>query len=317
MKNEEITLKNTKAEILEALNSALEREKNIAKIKSNPEKEEKQKNIQRAIEVSKNNVEQNIFSEELNKKFKDLELAISAEEEKLKNLYGIEKELNDITLVINAGKDCIAEIENKKSTETQNLKDKIEELEESYKLKKEELEKEYDLKAKSLKMEREREQEEYTYKTKRERAIANNNWEDEKNKRELEIARAQEETKKLLEDAKNNEEYLKSLEIKVEEMPALLDEKYNKGRKDAEMELKKDHEYAIQLLTKDFNNTIDRQNDKIESLKEELQKANELNSKLQEKMDKAYVELKELATKTVEASGGVKILGNATNDGNK
>ena len=31
MKNEEITLKNTKAEILDALNAALEREKNMSK----------------------------------------------------------------------------------------------------------------------------------------------------------------------------------------------------------------------------------------------------------------------------------------------
>lgn len=48
MKKEEITLKNTKAEILEALNEALEREKNVAKTKSNPEKEEKEKNIKKA-----------------------------------------------------------------------------------------------------------------------------------------------------------------------------------------------------------------------------------------------------------------------------
>ena len=41
MKKEEITLKNTKQEILDALNAALEREKNNAKIKSNPEGEEK------------------------------------------------------------------------------------------------------------------------------------------------------------------------------------------------------------------------------------------------------------------------------------
>ena len=33
MKKEEITLKNTKAEILEALNEALEREKNMSKVK--------------------------------------------------------------------------------------------------------------------------------------------------------------------------------------------------------------------------------------------------------------------------------------------
>lgn len=31
---------------------------------------------------------------------------------------------------------------------------------------------------------------------------------------------------------------------------------------------------------------------------------------LQEKMDKAYAQLKELATKTVESAGGVKIIGN-------
>ena len=48
MKKEEITLKNTKAEILEALNEALEREKVINKTKSNPEKEEKERKVKQA-----------------------------------------------------------------------------------------------------------------------------------------------------------------------------------------------------------------------------------------------------------------------------
>ena len=43
MKEEQITLKNTKAEILDALNAALEREKNMSKIKYEPEKEEQKK----------------------------------------------------------------------------------------------------------------------------------------------------------------------------------------------------------------------------------------------------------------------------------
>lgn len=84
MKKEEITLKNTKSEILEALNEALEREKNMAKMKYEPEKEEETKKVEKAIEVSKENVEQKIFSEELNKKFKDLEIAIKAEEKNQK-----------------------------------------------------------------------------------------------------------------------------------------------------------------------------------------------------------------------------------------
>ncbi|MEG1009598.1 MAG: hypothetical protein RSE41_03740 [Clostridia bacterium] len=104
MKKEEVSLKNTKAEILDALNEALEKEKNIATIKSNPEKEEKEKLLSKAIASSKINVEQKIFSDELNNKFNELEKSIEAEEEKLKNLYGVEKELQNITLVINARK---------------------------------------------------------------------------------------------------------------------------------------------------------------------------------------------------------------------
>lgn len=314
MKKEEITLKNTKAEILDALNAALEREKNLSSIKSNPEKEEKEKTISKAIEVSKVNVEQKIFSEELNKKFNDLETAIAAEEEKLKELYAIEKELNNLTLVINAGKDCVADIENKKQLETEKLQNSIKQLEEEYKMKTEELKTEYENKAKSLKLERDREIEEYTYKTKREREINNNKWEDEKREREEKLAKAEEETNKLLEEAKANAEYLKQLETKVNEIPELLEKEYERGKKETTTNLEKEHKYAIELLKKDFKNTIDRQEDKIVSLKEELEKSNNLNTTLQEKLDKAYEEVKELATKTVESTGGVKILGNTQND---
>lgn len=77
MKKEEISLKNTKAEILEALNEALEREKNINKVKSDPIKEEKEKKTKEAVETSKENVSKNIFSDELNNKFNSLEMAIA------------------------------------------------------------------------------------------------------------------------------------------------------------------------------------------------------------------------------------------------
>lgn len=310
MKNEEITLKNTKAEILEALNEALKREKNMESIKSNPEKEEKARIKEKAIEVSRENVEQKIFSEELNKKFKDLEIAIQAEEEKLKNLYGIEKELNNLTLVINAGKDCIAEIENNKKQKEEQLNYNIKELEEKYKMKSEELQKEYELKAKSLKIERDREVEEYTYKTKREREISNNKWEDEKKVREENLALKEATANKLLEEANGKVEQIKELETKVQEIPSLLEKEYARGKKETSDLLQRQYKYDTELLSKDFQNTIDRQNDKIESLREELNKANSLNETLQQKLDKAYLEIKEMATKTVEATGGVKILGN-------
>lgn len=73
-----------------------------------------------------------------------------------------------------------------------------------------------------------------------------------------------------------------------------------------------DNKYRI--IKKDYENTINRQNDKIETLKEEVAKANTEKQAMQEKLDQAYNQIKEMATKTVEATGGVKILGNNGND---
>ena len=316
MKKKEITLKNTKAEILDALNEALEREKELEKAKYEPQKAEEKKKKEEAIKVTKENVEQKIFSEELNNKFKDLEIAIKAEEDKLKELYGIEEELSNLVVIINAGKDYMANLENEKNSKTEKINNDIKELEEEYSNKKEELEKEYEIKAKTLKLERDRENEEYTYKLKRDREIANNKWEDEKNEREKILAEREEKAKALLEEAEAKVEHIKELENKVEEIPTLLQTEYEKGKKEATSEIQKENKYTIELLKKDFQNTIDRQNDKIESLKEELQKTNTEKESLQNKLDQAYNQIKEMATKTVEATGGVKILGNNSNDSN-
>ena len=314
MKNEEITLKNTKAEILEALNAALEREKDMAKVKYEPEKEEKNKKIEKAIQVSKENVEKKIFSEEFNNKFRDLEIAIEAEEEKLKELYGIEKELNNLVVVINAGKDYMVELEYNKKIRTEELNNNIKELEEMYKAKKEELEKEYEVNAKRLKTERDREIEEYNYKLKREREISNNKWEDEKLQRENNLSKKEMELNELLEEATANAEHVKELENKVDNIPTLLEKEYTRGRKEIAEELKKEYNYETELLKKDFQNTIDRQTDKILSLQEDVKKLNEEKHSLQEKLDQAYNQIKDMATKTVEATGGVKIIGNNTSD---
>ena len=312
-KNEEITLKNTKAEIL-ALNEALKREKNMTKVKSDPVKEEQTKKEKEAINNTRENVEKNIFSNELINKFNELELAIKTLENKLKELYGVEKELNNLTVIMNAGKDCIANIEKEKKIKKQELEDKIQKLDEEYKEKKEELEKNYTNQLNNIKLERKREEEEYSYNLKREREISNNKWQDEKAKREQELAIKEAETLKINKEAKEKEKYISDLEKRVEDIPKTLQNEYEKGVKDTKLELEKEHKYATELLKKDFQSTIDRQNDKIESLTEELKSVTNQNVLLQDKVDKAYLEIKELASKTVETTGAVKIIGNSNQE---
>ena len=107
-----------------------------------------------------------------------------------------------------------------------------------------------------------------------------------------------------------NVEHVKELEERVNNIPTLLEKEYARGKKETTDELKKEYNYETELLKKDFQNTIDRQNDKIIVLQEDAKKINEEKASLQEKLDQAYNQIKEMATKTVEATGGVKIIGN-------
>ena len=307
---EEISLKNTKQEILDALNAALEREKEAKSIKYEPEKEVEKIKKETAVKETKENVKNNIFSEELNKKFNDLETALKTEEEKLKNLYDIEGELNNMTVVVNASREAIANIEKERSLKEEEMKKKIASLEEEYSNKIKDLESNYQIEEKKLKLERDREVEEYNYNTKRDREINNNKWLDEKEKREKELKLKEIETERLLKEAKDKEVYLKDLETRIEEVPSKLEKEYQRGRDELSKEMMKEHKYEVELLKKDFNSTIDRQKDKIISLEGEIKRYMEMNNSLQEKLDKAYAEIKDMATRTVEANGGVKILGN-------
>lgn len=314
MKKDEITLKNTKAEILEALNAALEREKNASKTKSNPAKEIKEKAAKQAVASAKESVEKNIFSKELMDKFNDLELAIKTEEEKLNELYGVEKELNNLTLVVNTSKDLIQSLEQAKQEKEKALKEELSKLEQTNKTKIDEMVKAYNTKLNELKTAREREVEEYNYKINRERTIANNKWEDEKQAREQALKIKEEEINKLLSDAKENEKHLQELEKQVNDIPTLLTTETKKAVDTATKDLTKDHKYEIELLKKDYQNNIDRLSDKVSSLEDELNKAiNEKNS-LQEKLDKAYVQMKELAKTTVESSSAVRIIRDVQTD---
>ena len=147
----ELSLKNTKAEILDALNAALERENDAKLLKANPVIEEKLKEEKRVVESTKKAVEQNIFSQELISKFNELEKAIAVEETRLSELYGVEKELQNLTLTVNAGKDIIEKIELDKKTQTAALQDVIQALKDDYAQKNKDLSMEYEARSKALK----------------------------------------------------------------------------------------------------------------------------------------------------------------------
>jgi len=306
---QEITMKNTKAEMLEALNAALARGQAAEEGKLNPVRVEKEHMEKKAVESAKSAVEQNIFSVELNNKFKDLQVAIAVEEARLQELYGVSAELQKLAQIIEAGRERQVEINSENGAKIEEAKARLEALKAEYTQKKTELEEEYDTLAKKLKVERAREAEEFQYSLKREREKENNIWEDGKAARESALTKKEEQAQAILVESEAKVEYIKALEAKVESIPSLIESEKKAAVTIAIAELTREHEHKTELSDKDYQNTLARQNDKIAYLEKEVESASKNNTALQNKLDKAYAELRELATKTVESASGVKIIG--------
>jgi len=311
----EVTLKNTKAEILEALNRALKRAEAAEKGKLNPEKEEKERGNKRAVESAKKAVEQSVFSKELNDKFNDLQVALAVEEDRLQELYGVGREVQKLALVIEAGRERIAEIDAERLEKETALTSSLEKLDAEYAQRKAALQKDHDAVSEKLKIDRTREKEEYTYNLDRTRERENNAWADKKAVRETELQKREALASELLADAENKTEHIRSLEEKVDNIPALVATEKESAIATTTEALK--HEYAHQsaLAEMERNGIVARLEDKIDFLQKELDNSIKAVGALQGKLDKAYAEIRDLATTTVESTGGLKIIGTQEKSG--
>jgi hypothetical protein len=316
MPEEEITLKNTKAEILEALERALRRAEAAEKGKLNPEKEEREVTEKKAVKSAREAVEQQIFSKALNDKFNDLQTAISSEERRLNELYGIENQIQKLALAIEGGRDKIAEIEAEKSAKEAAAKESLKALNTQFEQKSAELQSNYDDYVKKLKTDRLRENEEYQYALTRGREKENNAWADEKRARENELGEREARAAKMLAEAEAKAEYVKSLEEKSEGFAKLVETEKGKAVAAAVESLTKEHEHQKALMEMTNKNTVDRLTDKAAFREKEAEASNKAFENLQSKLDRAYSEIRDLATKTVESAGGVKIIGNPEKNNN-
>jgi len=104
-------------------------------------------------------------------------------------------------------------------------------------------------------------------------------------------------------------EHIMALEAKVDNIPALIESEKKLAVESARAELTREHEFSTRLADKDYQNFLARKDDKIAHIEKDLEAVTKTNASLQTKLDKAYSELRELATKTVESASGVKIIG--------
>jgi hypothetical protein len=308
-------MKNTKSEILDALKQALQRADQAEKGKLNPIKEEKELQNRKAIESTKKAVEQNIFSQELINKYNDLQTALLAEENRLQELYGVEREVQKLALVIEAAKERASAIEADHAEKETASKKSLEMLNAEHAQKSLEYRVENDSYLEKLKTERARETEDYQYNLKRTRERENNAWADEKAAREAELQKHEAQAAELLENAQSQVEYIKSLEEKVANIPSVLEAEKDMAIKATSEQLNREHAHLIALSEVEWKSAVSRLEDKVDYLERELALANKNKQELEQKLDKAYSEIRDLASKTVESASGVKIISGTEKSG--
>lgn len=313
MSSKNVTLKNTKQEIFDALNDAMEELKRAKENNFNPVETAKVKENATIVKSAKESVQENLFSEELSKKFTELNQAIEIKRAELKEVYGVEEELQNITAIINASKEFAAKSDADKASLQVEYSKLESDLRSHYDKLRDELNDDYNEYDKSLKKNREREKEEYEYTLKRTRAKEDDAWKDEKAKREAKIAELEATAREMYADAESKVDHIAELEAKVNEIPELIEAAKVEGAETAAKEAAREYGYKKTMTEKEHSYEVQRLNDKIESLTAELIKANANNEDLRQKLDKSYEQIRELATKTVESTGGVKILGNSDN----
>lgn len=260
----------------------------------------------------------NILSPEIVEQYKALNADIEEKKKDLKNLYDIDVKAETLAALIEANnlerekmnKDKEEAIAAKKA-ELQELQEKydklMDKLQDEYEEKEENLQKLYNSKYEDEEANFQKKLEENKYTLNRQKVVDNDEWNDEKAKREAEL-KAREEAVQAREDAISNSEIeIASIRKQLEDMPEQIakakEEGIEEGRKKAESAAAIKYNYEKKELELD-KKLVDQEN---AQLKEAAAKIEEEKKDLSDKLEAAYNKINELAGKTVMASQPVYV----------
>ena len=315
-----VNMKSTKQEIMDAYNAVKEKLDAITSAKDDPAAVEMENKKAAVLSSANDIVGQGILSPEIVSKYNDLCEAIKMKQEQIKTLYGIEAELNSMVALVNAHKDKEVELKEKyKALER--------DLQEEYTAKKAEMEAEItileekkvnilaqtkkdndELKA-AIKQERDREREQYDYDLRRSRKVENDKWEDEKAEREKALAEKEALLNNRIIEVEEKGKMIAELQSTVDNIPVLIENARADGKKEGKAEADKSHVFEVRSINTKNEYEQKSLNDQIVRLTADLEMARNVNAELQNKLDAAYAQMKDLAADTVKSNGSIKIIG--------
>jgi hypothetical protein len=229
-----------------------------------------------------------------------LKESIELKKKELKEIYDIEASAFALAALIEA------------------QKQKKQEFEEKEKQEHEAAVKEKDAEEKKM---RERQKEEFQYNFKREQQLNKNVFYDEKEKMEKELAAAKEAfEKKAAETEKNlnereekvieREKFINDLQKQVDQFPAQLDSAVNKAVKEVTEKLTLEAKKNEELLKKGYEGETNVLKTRIESLEQTAVQQDKQITDLSQRLEKSYGKVQDIAVKAIEGSASAQRLSN-------
>lgn len=303
-----VTMKSTKQEIMDALKEAEAKLKERKSVISEDTTTKLIEKADAAIAQAKEDVENGYFSDSMNEKFTNLQEAITAMEQRLSDMYGIEKEYQHLETITNAAKALHIQME-EESSKRQDAADKQKfDIASDIAATRHRLEEEEKARQKAVLVAREREEEEYKYETARRHKAEQDEYNDNMAAAQKRLDEINAQAQDVMNMMNERQVEFDELIAMKEDMPAKLAAEYERGLADGEKAAGKEYGYKKSMAEKEHEYQIKERDNEITRLENMLDEKCRKVDSLEEKLDAAYVQLRELATKTVESNGGIKVL---------
>ena len=336
----ELSMKNTKQELLDAYQETLEKlhEKEKAQLKPEQKlKEKKEEGILKAVAgISADGViqETNKLKHEiggmLNKltdrlaaevnKFDQVQLAIEIKERELKEIYEIEKAAATLAALIESQRQEKLRFEEEMAQEQASLTQGIEATRLKWQKEKADHHAEVEEHQEQEAKDRKRQEEEYLYEFEREQQLARDKFEDEKTKLQAEkqalenqMRILKEQTEKELSEREKQiagkEQEFQALQAQVAEFPQKLQAAVAEAVAETTKRIELETKYQKDLLQKEFEGQRNVLTARIQSLEKTVKEQNEQIAKLSTQQDAAYQKIQDVAVKAIEGASKASSFG--------
>ena len=331
-KKDEISMSNTKAEMLAAYKELLGRLEAKRETELKPEQRQKEKEEQQAVETSdslsldaigteigalKSDIGRTLgqvgdrLEEELGKYLR-VRQAVGARERELKEIYDIERAASSLAALLEAQREKREQFEAEMGEQKEELEAEIEATREEWAEETEAHEAEIKEREAAEKKRRDREAEEYKYQFGREKQLAHEEFDDERAKLEREIQTRREDLERELaareKAVAEHEAELNVLRERAAAFPKELETAVAKAVEETTARLSREAETQQELLTRDFAGERNVLNSRIEALQQMVQEQSQQVAKLSSQIDKSYGQVQDIAVKAIEGSASVKAM---------